>query len=146
MEGLVLFPVYVLVKFLAYAAWSSYGLRSLRNYRSVGSALGFGFVRLGLGILFGVGIFLVGGALHLNVPAHPWLLYLSIYAPVRYVEWSILAALLGSKGGEVFRIGDGATQRWIVGGIVVSHLADIPMILFSHAGTKDFLPVERFLC
>jgi hypothetical protein len=146
MDGLLLFPVYVLVKYLAYSAWSYYGFRSLRNHRSIGSALGFGFVRLGLGILFGVGIFLVGGALHLNVPAHPWLLYLSIYAPVRYVEWSILAALLGSKGGEVFRIGDGATQRWIVGGIVSSHLADIPMILFSYGGATGFLPVGRFLC
>jgi hypothetical protein len=146
MDGLLLFSVYVLVKYLAYAAWSDYGLRSLRNDKSIRSALGFGFVRLGLGMLFGVGIFLVGGALHLNVPAHPWLLYLSIYAPVRYVEWSILAALLGSQGGEGFRIGDGATQRWIVGGIIVSHLADIPMMLYSHGGTTDFLPVGRFLC
>jgi hypothetical protein len=131
------------VKYLAYAAWSDDGLRSLRNYRSIGSALGFGFVRLGLGILFGFGIFLVGSALHLNVPA---LLYLSIYAPVRCVEWSMLAALLGSQGGELFRTGDGASERWIVGGIVVSHLADVPMMLFSHGGTIGFLHVGRFLC
>jgi hypothetical protein len=85
------------VKYLAYAAWSYYRFLSLRNHRSIGSALGFGFVRLGLGMLFGGGIFLIGAVLHLNVPAHPWLLYRSIYAAVRDVEWSILAALLGAR-------------------------------------------------
>lgn len=146
MDVLLLFPIYVIVKCLAYSGWCYYGLRSLRNRASIGSALSFGFVRLGLGILFGIGIFFVGASLHLNAPAHPWLLYVSIYAPVRYVEWSILAALLGSRGREVYRIGDGVTQRWIVGGIVVSHLADLPMILFSYAGATSFLPVGRFLC
>jgi hypothetical protein len=109
MDALIVFPVYVIVKFLAYSGWCYYGLRFLRNQTSIGSAATFGFVRLGLGILFGIGIFFVGGSLHLNAPTHPWLLYLSIYAPMRYVEWSILAALLGSRGSEVYRIGDGVT-------------------------------------
>lgn len=134
------------MKYIAYSAWSYYGFQSLRKQSSIGAALGFGFVRLGLGILFGVAIFFVGGALHLGAPRHPWLLYLAIYAPVRYGEWSILAALLGAKGGEVYGIGDRASQRWIVGGIIVSHLADLPMILLSFLGPTGFLPVGRFLC
>jgi len=146
MDSLILFPVYVLVKYLAYSAWSYFGLRWLRERTSIPSGLGFGSVRLGLGILFGAGIFLVGGSLHLNAPAHPWLMYLSIYAPVRYVEWSIMAALLDATGGQVFRIADGATQRWILGGIVVSHLADLPLIVGSYGGPMGFLPVGRFLC
>jgi hypothetical protein len=146
MDGLIPFPVYVLVKYLAYSAWCYFGLRWLRERKSIASGLGFGSVRLGLGILFGAGIFLVGGSLHLNAPTHPWLMYLSIYAPVRYVEWSIMAALLGATGGQVFRIGDGVTQRWILGGIVVSHLADLPMIVMSYGGPMGFLPVGRFLC
>jgi ABC-type Na+ efflux pump permease subunit len=146
MDSVIVFPVYVLVKYLAYSAWCYFGLRRLRQRKSIASGLGFGSARLGLGILFGAGIFLVGGSLHLNSPAHPWLMYLSIYAPVRYVEWSIMAALLGSAGGQVFKIGDWATQRWILGGIVVSHLADLPMIISSYHGPMDFLPVGRFLC
>jgi hypothetical protein len=141
----LLFPIYVLLKFLAYSGWCYFGLRTLHQQSSIAKGAGFGSVRLGLGILFGVAIFVIGGSLHLSAPAHPWILYLLVYVPVRYVEWSIMAALVGVKGGELNRIGDGATQRWILGGIVVSHLADIPLIL-QFAGTVDFLPVGRFLC
>lgn len=143
---LLVFPIYVLLKFIAYSAWCYYGLRTLRRQASVSKGIGFGCVRLGLGMLFGVAIFFIGGSLHLNTPSHPWIAYVLVYAPVRYVEWSILAALLGATGGEVYRIGDAATQKWILGGIVVSHLADLPLILFTYEGTKGFLPVGRFLC
>jgi hypothetical protein len=44
------------------------------------------------------------------------------------------------------RIGEGVTQRWILGGILVSHLADLPLILFTYDGARGFLPVGRFLC
>jgi len=97
-------------------------------------------------MLFGVAIFVIGGSLHLNTPSHPWIMYVLVYAPVRYIEWSVLAAILDAKGGELYRIGDAVTQRWILGGIVVSHLADLPLILFTYEGTKGFLPVGRFLC
>ena len=143
---ILLLPTYVLLKYLAYSAWCYLGLRWLRDQKSALAGMGYGSVRLGLGILFGVGIFLVGGMLHLSSPAHPWLLYFSIYAPVRYIEWSILATLLGTRGGNVFRIADRKTQRWIIGGIVISHLADLPMIVFSMHGPMEFLPVGRFLC
>jgi hypothetical protein len=146
MDESVVFPIYIIVKYLAYCLWSYYGLKLLRNRSGVGAAVGLGSARLGLGMLFGIGVFLVGGMLHLNVPAHPWTLYLSIYAPVRYLEWTILAALMISSGGAARRIREGVTQRWILGGIVVSHLADLPLILFTYDGARGFLPVGRFLC
>lgn len=146
MDESVVFPIYIIVKYVAYCLWSYYGLKALRGQASIGSGVGFGSARLGLGMLFGIGVFLVGGMLHLNVPAHPWTLYLSIYAPVRYVEWTILAALMISSANAGTRIGEGVTQRWIIGGIVVSHLADLPLILFSSDGARGFLPVGRFLC
>jgi len=118
----------------------------LRDKSSIGAGVGFGSARLGLGMLFGIGIFVLGGMLHLNVPAHPWALYLSIYAPVRYVEWTILAALMISSANAARRLSEGVTQGWILGGIVVSHLADLPLILFTYEGAKGFLPVGRFLC
>jgi hypothetical protein len=134
----MIFPVYILVKYLAYSIWCYLGLRWLRDRESVGAGIAFGSVRLGLGMIFGVGIFVIGGMLHLNAPA--------VYAPVRYVEWAILASLLGTKGGQVFQITGAVTQRWILGGIVVSHLADVPLILFGGEGPGVFLPVGRFLC
>jgi hypothetical protein len=72
-------------------------------------------------------------------------LYVLIYVPVRYLEWSIMAALLGAKGSEAYRISDAATQRWIVKGIGLSYLADLPMILL-YAASGSLLPVGRFLC
>ena len=142
----MIFPVYVLGKYLAYSIWCYLGLRWLRDTRSIGTGVAFGSVRLGLGLIFGISIFVIGGMLHLNAPANSWFAYLAVYAPVRYIEWSILAALLGTKGGQVFQITGAATQRWIVGGIIVSHLADLPLIFFGGEGPKAFLPVGRFLC
>ena len=146
MDESIVFPIYIIVKYVAYCLWSFYGLKTLRGQTSLGSAVGFGSARLGLGMLFGIGVFVVGGMLHLNVPAHPWILYLSIYAPVRYIEWTILAALMIVSADGARQIADGVTQRWILGGIVVSHLADLPLILFTYEGAKGLLPVGRFLC
>ena len=142
----MIFPVYVLGKYLAYSIWCYLGLRWLRNRTSVGAGAAFGSVRLGLGMIFGIAIFVIGGMLHLNAPSNSWLAYFAVYLPVRYVEWSILAALLGTSGGQVFQIRGGATQRWILGGIVVSLLADLPLIFYGGEGPKAFLPVGRFLC
>jgi hypothetical protein len=142
----MIFPVYVLGKYLVYSIWCYLGLRWLRDKKSAGAGMAFGSVRLGLGIIFGVAIFVIGGMLHLNAPANSWFAYFAVYVPVRYIEWSILAALLGTSGGQVFQITGAATQRWIVGGIIVSHLADLPLIMLGGEGPKAFLPVGRFLC
>jgi hypothetical protein len=146
MDESFIYPIYFIVKYLAYCWWCYYGLKLLRNQSSIGAGVGFGSARLGLGMLFGIGVFFVGAMLHLNVPAHPWTLYLSIYAPLRYIEWTILAALMIAGADAGRRIGEGVTQRWILGGIVVSHLADLPLILFTYDGARGFLPVGRFLC
>src|SRR5258707_13943538 len=130
MNESVVFPIYIIVKYVAYCVWSYYGLKLLRNQSGIGAAVGFGSARLGLGMLFGVGVFVVGGMLHLNVPAHPWTLYLSIFVPVRYVEWTILAALMTASARAGRRIGDRVTQRRILCCLVVLHLADMPVILF----------------
>ena len=140
------FFFYLIVKFIAYAAWCRAGLRWLWQRDSFRAGLGFGFLRLLLGVFFGVGIFVVGGMMHLEVPAHPVLLYLSIYAPIRYVEWSILFILITRLNAVPGPSGLWRRQAWILGGIVVSHLADLPLILTSYDGAKGFLPVGRFLC
>jgi hypothetical protein len=140
MDLLIFLPIYVIVKYAAYSGWCYYGLPLPRNQTAVRPALKFGFVRLGLGILFGISISIVVDFFHLSAWTHSWLLYLLVYAPVRYIEWSILAVLLG------YRIGDAASQRWIVGGIIASYLADIPMIVFFYGAEKGFFQVGRILC
>lgn len=140
----VVYPIYLVTKFAAYVVWCYFGLRLLRGQASLGRGMGYGFVRFLVGAFFGVGIFLIGGMLHLEVPRHPVLMYLGIYAPVRYVEWSILAFLLISGAPASFR--EKRTQLWTLGGIGVSHLADLPLILLTYEGAKGFLPVGRFLC
>jgi hypothetical protein len=141
------FLFYVIIKFAAYSAWCYAGLRWLQHRHSVRAGIGFGFARLLLGVLFGLGIFISGGMLHLDVPARPVLMYFAIYAPVRYLEWTILFDLLRRFGNtHETRPGFLKEQAWIFGGIAVSHLADLPLILSSYEGTKGFLPVGRFLC
>lgn len=138
--------LYVAVKFVAYAAWCLLGVRLLQDRNSFRAGLGYGLIRLFLGVFFGFGIFLIGGMLHLEVPARPVLMYLSIYVPVRYIEWTILAIFLRSRAIHASRLNSMKTQFWILGGIVISHLADLPVILTNYSGTKEFLPVGRFLC
>jgi hypothetical protein len=143
------FLLYVSLKYASYAAWCYLGLRLVRAAGSnlIRPALGFGFVRLLIGVGFGLAIFFVGGMMHLNVPANPWAYYFGVYAPVRWVEWSILAALL-VRGNSFARFlvggGSGVIRWWQLGGVVVSHFADLPLVISSH-GVTDMLPVGRFL-
>jgi len=140
------FFFYGIVKYIADAAWCYAGLRWLRQRNSFRAALGFGFLRLLLGVFFGVGIFVVGGMMHLEVPTHPVLMYLSIYAPIRYLEWSMLLILITRLHAVPSLPALWKRQAWIFSGILVSHLADLPLILTSYDGAKGFLPVGRFLC
>jgi hypothetical protein len=142
------FLLYVLVKYVAYVAWCYVGLRWMRKI-ALRSALGLGLLRLLLGVFFGVGVFVVGGILHLNAPTHPWLTYFMVYAPIRWIEWSI-TSLLSSPADSSFQTflrGHNERDRlWRLGGIVISHLADIPLILLGSHGPIEMLPVGRFLC
>lgn len=146
LDSRLIFLFYVVVKYAAYASWCYAGLSWLMRRNSFRAGMGFGLVRLLLGVFFGVGIFIVGGMLHLNVPGHPVLMYFSIYAPVRYVEWTILLLLMRSLNRTPAPSAWWKQQAWILGGIAISHLADLPLILTSSDGAKDFLPVGRFLC
>jgi hypothetical protein len=73
------------------------------------------------------------------------LVYLAVYAPVRLIEWSIVWFLLRRLTGG-FPIASSRTALWILGGIVVSHLADIALLVLTGTRMMDVLPVGRFLC
>jgi hypothetical protein len=144
MEGLG-FLVYAGIKALAYMGWCGLGAR-LHGHRErlwlKGFLLGFG--RLAMGAVLGlVVIFFLVNALSTTIP-NQFLLYLAVYVPVRWFEWSVMAVLMDSKhvSWRNFVVGETASsQLWRLGGIAISCMADIPM-MFSLGG----LPVGRFMC
>lgn len=128
--------IYVLIKLALYTGWCWVGLRLLRpNAPGWGKATGLGILRLAIGVLFGVSIFIA-------IPAQPddvlWK-YLAIYTPVRMVEWLILAWIIRRKS-EDKRLG--ITLLWCLGGIVVSFVADFA----SPEGVAGHFCIGRCLC
>jgi hypothetical protein len=142
--------LYIGVKFAAYTLWCLLGLWKVRrdSNPSVGPALGYGLFRLLMGLFFGVVIWLVSSALLTKLgygAPQSALTYLLVYVPVRWIEWTIVALLLLPRSTPFGRamIGTGTGDRlWRLGGIVISCLADIPLII-SLGGV---IPTGRFLC
>ncbi len=155
---------YILVKLVAYTAWSALGLEWLRSFPSTDTAvlnqpttnekgsdwlpaIGFGILRLFMGVFFGLLIWMISSALAEGTT--PWIvrdaaIYAAVYVPVRWIEWTILAWLIAKQFRKVswaFRWSD-VTTRWRLGGIVISCVADIPLII-SLGGV---IPVGRFFC
>jgi hypothetical protein len=150
-DGPLQFIVYVAVKYLAYSGWCALGVNWLdRTGRSpLRSGLGFGLIRLLIGVAAGVAIFFIGGISHWSAWPNLLLQYLAVYAPVRWFEWGIMELLIVRERRNLLKVfligGNGRTRMWRLGGILVSHLADIPMIL-TGGGVHEMLPIGRFLC
>ena len=133
---------YIIVKFLAYSVWSALGMRLLREAKPSGSrllmgGLGYGLVRLGLGVAFGAAVWILTmGALDGTARE-----YAAIYVPVRVVEWFLLAAFIRARGPSIgWR--QARVLLWVAGGVAVSFAAD----LASPMSIKDHFCVGRCLC
>ena len=128
--------LYVAVKLICYSAWCWVGLRWLRQSSAWRGAFGYGVLRLAIGVIFGVFVFFA------YQPSADRLLlkYLVIYAPIRLVEWFIIAGVFQWRGGQ------GIPCRkmilWSLGGILVSFAAD----LASPEGVAGHFCVGRCLC
>lgn len=92
-------------------------------------------MRLAIGIIFGVSIFLAGPI----SPEHLVWKYIAIYVPVRAVEWLIMAWIVGRKSENQNPL---KTVTWCLGGIAVSFLADFA----SPEGVAGHFCVGRCLC
>jgi hypothetical protein len=139
------FLLYVGCKVAAYSAWCAFGAR-LHGHRDKLLLRGilFGLIRSGMGAMFG----LVAIVALLNVLAvavsDSLSLYLLVYGPVRWVEWSLMVPLLDMQGPSLRGLVVGRTPAsayWRLGGIAISCLADLPLILQMKG-----LPVGRFMC
>ena len=130
------YALYVAVKLIAYAAWCWYGLRLWRPTAvTLSRAMLWGVARLAIGIGFGLMIFVAFRTGPENLIGK----YIAIYAPVRLLEWFILALIIGR--GERKRTRTGVIL-WCLGGIVVSFLADFA----SPEGIQGHFCVGRCLC
>ena len=146
MEGALYFGV----KFAAYSFWCYIALSRLaRDGKSAfPRALAFGLLRLFMGLFFGVLIWLLSSSLisvlGYGLPQNV-LTYLLVYVPVRWIEWSIMAIILlpNSFSFSRFILGTSLNDRlWRLGGIAISCLADIPLIM----DLGGVIPTGRFLC
>jgi uncharacterized BrkB/YihY/UPF0761 family membrane protein len=142
--------LYPAVKLLAYTFWCYLGLRNFRSSMNgvYSRSLLYGFLRLLMGLFFAVVIWLIstivlshiGHGLPQNI-----LTYALVYLPVRWIEWSIMAALIVPDSFPLLRWISATSPRdrnWRLGGIVISCLADIPLI----ASLGGVIPTGRFLC
>ena len=94
-----------------------------------------GGARLALGIVLGLFIFFAALSMN-NATRNAPLTYFSIYVPVRFVEWTIFHFLVASGFRGSRSIG------WVLGGIAVSCLADIPIGMME----GGIVPVGRPFC
>ena len=107
---------------------------------SVLGALKFGAVRWLLGLAFGLlAAISLGSVSAPSVAA----LYVSVYVPLRVIEWSIMLALV-TPGPPALRalIRRPRTWLWVLGGIAVSFATDVA----SPEGMAGRFCVGRCLC
>ncbi len=131
------FAAYVVVKYLAYMGWCYVGLVRLAPERThpVRKAAVLGGVRLAIGVALGLFIFVAALSMN-NATKNAPLTYFSIYVPVRVLEWTVLHVFVAKRfqwPGSV---------AWILGGIIVSCLADVPLGMMN----GGVVPVGRPLC
>lgn len=127
--------IYVLIKLAFYIGWCWLALLLWHPVPSWGKASAFGFLRLAIGVVFGLAVFIA-------VPAQSndvlWK-YVAIYSPVRLVEWWILAwIILRSRADKKVA----SALFWCLGGIVVSFVADFA----SPEGIAGHFCIGRCLC
>lgn len=142
--GGLLFLGYFVLKYLAYSAWCFMGLRMLRSEPPrKGAAFGLGLMRLVLGFTLGLFIWAastkVASSVGTDRATRQIAAYLAVYVPVRWFEWSLIASLVERSPIAFLVPRTGSSLLFRLGGILVSCLADVPMLI-------DGLPIGRFMC
>lgn len=138
--------LYFGLKLVAYCAWMYVGLRWVSKDHNTNAFVALGCGRLLLGVIFGAIIYFLSSLLLSRLGyglSQNIVTYLAVYIPVRWIEWSIFSFGLAPMTFPQFLTGSSKPDRlWRLGGIVISCLADIPLII-SLGGV---IPTGRFLC
>jgi len=143
---------YLTLKAAAYVLWCFAGAWLVfRGSRTPGRAavhaLILGALRFALGLSLGLVIWFASTMAYAaagNVPARTLIAYLSVYVPVRWIEWSIIAFFLTPGARTLFGLALGSSPRdrlWRLGGIAISCMADIPVMTLLGG-----VPLGRFMC
>ena len=137
--------LYVLLKLGAYIGWCILGVR-LHGHREriLRKGIAYGALRAAMGAVLGLFLILQLVGIFQQATQNEIVLYVAIYVPVRWIEWSLMAVLIdpGHRSVLDFLVGQSPTSRlWRLGGIVLSCLADLPVLITMH-----HLPIGRFLC
>ncbi len=142
MVGFSAYLLYGVGKFAAYAAWCYVGVRWFAPERRspVLAALRFGAGRLLLGIGLGLVIFLAALSMN-NATRNAPLTYAAVYVPVRVGEWLLWYWVIRTRTGAA-SASAGRVGLWIVGGVFVSCLADVPLGIME----GGVVPVGRPFC
>lgn len=130
------YAIYVIIKLAFYVGWCWVGLLIWQpDNERWSKPFWFGLLRLAIGVVFGVIIFVVFPTQAEDALAK----YLEIYTPVRLLEWLILAWLirLNSDNQKTSTM-----LAWALGGIVVSFIADFA----SPEGVAGHFCIGRCLC
>jgi hypothetical protein len=132
MQSVTILFFYGLLKFIAYTAWCYAALRwfdnKVKNKKSIAALLGF--IRLLLGIVLGT---LLAKVTFLLVLGSGSILkgYFIIYPAIRVFEWGILWLIMRTRKISITAPNKTAILLWILGGIIVSCLADLPLYLWA---------------
>lgn len=145
--------LYALSKYIAYTIWCYIGLRYLISpaKHTARCAFFLGFIRLLIGIFFGIAIGFMAGESFYNVNMFTsvhWasyekivefsgissiFTYLAVYVPIRIVEWLLLLPSIKPQCPRK------KTVLWVGGGIIISILVDV---FFAPSGLR----VGRIFC
>jgi hypothetical protein len=131
--------IYVMVKMFAYTFWSYIGIINFapKVKHTIVLSFLYGIIRLSMGFFLGVLIFIYALKLN-NAIDNSFLTYLVIYVPARILEWSLMFIIISRNFSNLKYI-----LLWIVGGIIISCIADIPLGFVSN---WDIVPHGRPLC
>jgi len=134
------FLIYVVVKAICYVSWCGlgatiHGHRDRINFK----AFVYGFVRLVIGVILGAFAIANLSIWMSELIKNPVVVYAIAYLPVRWVEWSLMAVLMDQEHRTVPNFFFGLTWKsrlWRLGGMAISCLADLPLLIEFHGPFK----------
>ena len=144
---LMILILYVFIKLACYTGWCYFAFSYLGFpvFRKKTLASILGVLRLGMGVIIGTILIVTFVQTIYDIFNSKYLAYFLLYPVVRVFEWGAILILLEL----IYRKKQKSSNKhtpvrimiWITGGVVISCLADIPVLLESGG-----IPIGRIFC